>query len=133
MEGFRKFILRGNVVELAVGVVIGASFNNVVNSFVGKVLTPILGFIGGQPNFSNLTIQFGRTHIQIGDFFNALLSFLILSTVVYFFVVLPMNRLSSALLKNTAVQETKKCPYCLSEIPYKATKCAHCTSDISQA
>ncbi|MEI6532331.1 MAG: large conductance mechanosensitive channel protein MscL [Candidatus Roizmanbacteria bacterium] len=133
MEGFKKFILRGNVVELAVGVVIGASFNNVVNSFVGKVLTPILGLIGGQPNFSSFTIRFGQTRIQIGDFFSALLSFLIISTVVYFFVVLPMNRLTSALLKKTSDEETKKCRYCLSNVPINATKCAFCTSDISQA
>jgi large conductance mechanosensitive channel len=127
LKGFKEFILRGNVVDLAVAVVIGAAFGAVVTSFVEDVITPIIGAFGGQPDFS--AIMLGP--IRIGSFLNALLSFLILAAVIYFLVVAPMNRLMER-LKPSAQKPapTRTCPYCLSDIPEAATRCAFCTMEV---
>jgi large conductance mechanosensitive channel len=127
IKGFREFILRGNVVDLAVAVVIGAAFGAVVTSFVEDVVTPLLGALGGQPDFSAVLLG----PIRIGAFINALLSFLIIAAVVYFFVVAPMNRLMERRKPSPpAPSPTRTCPECLSEIPVAARRCAFCTADV---
>ncbi len=133
MEGFKKFILRGNVVDLAVGVVVGAAFNSVIASLVKNFFTPIIAIITGNHNFSSLYISINGQKVQYGDFINALISFLIIALVVYFFVVLPMNKLQQLSRAGKSLDPTtKKCPYCLSEINSKATRCAACTSQLKK-
>ena len=129
MEGFKKFILRGNVVDLAVGVVIGAAFNTVVASFVKSFFTPIISIISGNGRLSSLYFSLGGTKIGYGDFINSLISFLIVAFVIYFFVVLPMNKLQEFSRKGKSLDPTTKiCHYCYSEINVKATRCAFCTA-----
>lgn len=129
MEGFKKFILRGNVVDLAVGVVVGAAFNSVVSSMVKSFFNPLIAVITGNHNFASLYFIINGQKMQYGDFINALISFLIIAFVVYFFVVLPMNKLQQiSRAGKTLDPTTKKCPYCFSEVNIKATRCAFCTS-----
>ncbi|HVA96319.1 MAG TPA: large conductance mechanosensitive channel protein MscL [Candidatus Acidoferrales bacterium] len=129
MEGFKKFILRGNVVDLAVGVVIGAAFNSVVASLVKGFFTPIIAIVTGNHNFSALYFSVNGVQVHYGDFINALISFLIIAAVVYFFVVLPMNKLQQLSRSGKTIDPTtKKCPYCFSEINIKATRCPFCTA-----
>jgi len=129
MEGFKKFILRGNVVDLAVGVVVGAAFNSVIAALVKSFFTPIIAIVTGNHNFSSLYFSVNGQKIQYGDFINALISFLIVAFVVYFFVVLPMNKLQQIANSGKSIDPTtKKCPYCFSEINVKATRCPDCTS-----
>lgn len=127
---FKSFLLRGNVVDLAVGVVIGAAFNTVVNSLVKGLITPFIAAFGGQPDFSALSFTINGSRFLYGEFFNALLSFIIMSAVVFFFVVKPLNRLvhlASKADKDNGPQK-RTCPECLAEIPAKATRCMYCTS-----
>ena len=129
MRGFKQFILRGNVVDLAVGVVIGAAFGSVVTATVKDLLTPLIAAIFKAPDFSGLSIVINGSKILYGDFLNALISFLIVATSIYYFVVVPVNHLVSKMRKEPpADPTTKKCPECLSEIPIDAKRCAHCTS-----
>lgn len=129
MEGFKKFILRGNVVDLAVGVVIGAAFNTVVSSFVKSFLTPLITLISGNGKLSTLYFSVGTAKIGYGDFLSAFISFLIVALVIYFFVVLPMNKLRELSDSGKTVDPTTKvCPYCFSEINIKAIRCPDCTS-----
>lgn len=129
LKGFKQFILRGNVVDLAVGVVIGASFGNVVNSLVNNILTPLISALIKAPDFSNLAFTINKAEFKYGDFLNALIAFLIVSAAVYFLVVTPINTLIARTRKEKPLDPTtKKCPDCLSEIPIDAKKCAHCTS-----
>jgi large conductance mechanosensitive channel len=133
LNGFKKFILRGNVVDLAVGIVVGAAFNSVVQAFVKGVFTPFLGIIGGIPDFSNLTFHIGKSTILLGEFINSLISFLIVATAIYFFVVVPMNKLKDLSNKGKNTDPTTKvCPFCISEIPIKATRCPQCTSKLEE-
>ncbi|MFA5991392.1 MAG: large conductance mechanosensitive channel protein MscL [Candidatus Doudnabacteria bacterium] len=128
-KGFKQFILRGNVVDLAVGVVIGAAFTSIVNSLVKDLLTPLVGAIFKQPDFSGMFFTLNHSRFMYGNFFNALISFLIVSATVYFFVVTPINTLISRARKEApADPTTKKCPECLSEIAKDAKRCAFCTS-----
>jgi len=128
-KGFKEFILKGNVVDLAIGIVIGVSFGNVVTALVKDLITPLIGAIGGTPDFSFISFTINHSKFMIGDFLNALLSFLINAAVVYFFVVLPMNKLIALTKKNKPVDPaTKKCSQCLSVIPLEAKRCAYCTS-----
>ena len=132
-DGFKRFILRGNVVDLAVGVVIGAAFGNVVNALVKDIITPLIGVIAKVPNFSNLVFTIHGSQFMYGDFLNALISFLIMATVVYFFVVLPINTLISRLHQEPPTEPaTKRCPECLSDIPKDAIRCAHCGISLVQ-
>ena len=129
MEGFKKFILRGNVVDLAVGVVVGAAFNSVVSSMVKSFFNPLISVITGNHNFASLYFIINGQKMQYGDFINALISFLIIAFVVYFFVVLPMNKLQQLSRAGKPLDpSTKKCPYCYSEIHVKATRCPNCTT-----
>jgi large conductance mechanosensitive channel len=127
LKGFRDFILRGNVVDLAVAVVMGAAFGVVVNSIVKNVITPLIGLAGGAPDFS--AIHTGP--LMWGNLINDILTFLILAAVIYFLVVLPVNRLLAQLKPSQPPpQPTRKCPECLSEIPTSARRCAFCTSQV---
>ena len=130
MKGFKQFLLRGNVVDLAVAVVIGAAFGAVVASFVKDLLTPLIAAIIGKPDFSALAFEVNGSKFLYGDFISALLSFLLVTAAVYFFVVLPINALVQRFRTTPATPDptTKKCPECLSEIPIAARRCAHCTS-----
>jgi large conductance mechanosensitive channel len=129
LKGFRDFILRGNVVDLAVAVVVGGAFNAIVTALVKDVVTPFIAALGGQPNFSTLAFTVHNSKVLYGDFLNALVSFLISAAVVYFFVVIPMNRILIRIKKGEKVDPTEKtCPECLSMIPLKATRCKYCTA-----
>jgi large conductance mechanosensitive channel len=130
LAGFKKFLFRGNVVDLAVAVVIGAAFGAVVTSFVTNLLTPLIAAIFGKPDFSALSFTVHGSTIAYGAFLNALISFVLVATAVYFVVVVPMNAVQAHLKRNELPPDptTKKCPECLSEIPVKARRCAFCTS-----
>ncbi len=125
---FKQFILRGNVVDLAVAVVIGAAFSGVVNSMVKDLITPLIAAIGGQPDFSRLSFTINGSQFLYGDFLNSMIAFLILAAVVFFFVVTPVNHLMAISNRSAKSDEpgSKKCAECLSEIPTKAKRCAHC-------
>lgn len=129
LKGFRDFILRGNVVDLAVAVVIGAAFSNIVNSLVKDLITPFIAAIGGKPDFSKIFFTIHNSKFMVGDFLNALISFLIIAAVIYFAIVMPMNKIMTRIKKGEKVDPTEKaCPQCLSMIPIKANKCKFCTS-----
>ena len=129
LKGFRDFILRGNVIDLAVGVVIGGAFGTIVSSLVKGVITPLIGVIGGTPDFSNLTFTINGSKFLVGDFLNSIISFLIIATVIYFLVVLPMNTIMKKIKTGEKVDPTQKtCPECLSLVPIKAKRCKYCTS-----
>lgn len=133
MKGFRTFILRGNVVDLAVGVVMGAAFGTVVTALVKDFLTPLIAAIVGKPDFSAVGFKINGTKFPVGDFINALVSFLLIGAAVYFFVVLPVNTLTARVKRGEAPPDptSKKCPECLSDIPIAARKCAFCTSTVA--
>jgi large conductance mechanosensitive channel len=132
LKGFKQFLLRGNVVDMAVGIVIGAAFGAVVTGLVKDLLTPFIAALVKQPDFSALTFTINGSKFLYGDFVNALLSFLIVAAAVYFFVVLPINALIARMKKEPpADPTTRKCPECLSEIPIAARRCAFCTSPVS--
>ncbi len=134
LKGFKTFLLRGNVVDLAVGVVMGAAFGAVVSSFVKDLLTPFIAATVGKPNFDYLVLEVNGAKITYGTFLNALISFILVAAAVYFFVVLPINALVSRAKKEPPPDPTsKKCPECLSEIPIDARKCAHCCSVLGNA
>ena len=132
MKGFKQFLLRGNVVDLAVAVVVGAAFGAVVSAFVKDLLTPLIAAIVGKPDFSAFFFDVNGSRFLYGDFINAALAFLLVTAAVYFFVVLPINTLIQRYRKAPAPADptTKKCPECLSEIPIAARRCAFCTSAV---
>jgi large conductance mechanosensitive channel len=127
VSGFKKFLLRGNLIELAVAVVIGAAFGAIVDSLVKDLITPLIAAIGGQPDFSSLYFTVNKSKFAYGDFINALLSFLIIAAVVYYLVVVPVMRLIAMTQRKKEATE-RECPECLSEIPVKATRCMYCTT-----
>jgi large conductance mechanosensitive channel len=130
LKGFREFVLRGNVLDLAVAVVIGGAFGAVVTAFVKDLLTPLVAAIVGKPDFSAIVFSVNGSKFLVGDFLNAALSFLLIATAVYFFVVAPVNALIARARRGEAPPDptTKKCPECLSEVPIAARRCAFCTS-----
>src|SRR5438094_3432499 len=130
MQGFRKFILRGNVVDLAVGVVIGAAFGSVVQALVKDFITPLIGLFGGNRDFSNFVWTVGNARFPVGDFLNALVSFLLIALVVYFVVVLPVNKLMDKYHPAPQPAPTKTCPECTSKIPKVARRCPQCTAQL---
>src|SRR3954447_690844 len=132
LKEFRAFILRGNLVDLAVAVVIGAAFTAVVNAFVKDIVTPLIAAIFGKPDFSNLAFTINGSRFAYGDFINALLTFLIVATVLFFFVIKPVNALLARRRVEPPVDEdVRACPECLSEIPVAAKRCASCTTDLT--
>lgn len=129
---FKQFLLRGNVIDLAVAVVIGAAFGAVVTSMVENLITPLIGAIGGQPDFSALSFTINNSEFFYGSFINALLSFLIIATVIFFFVIKPMNALMTRVrTEPTPDPLTEKCPECLSEIQVGARRCAFCAVELA--
>ena len=127
MRGFRAFLLRGNVVDLAVGVVIGVAFGTVIAAFVKDLVTPLIAAFGGQPDFSALYFTINKSKFLYGDFINAILAFVIIAAVIYFLVVIPYTALIERSRKEPpADPTTKKCPECQSEIPISAKRCAFC-------
>jgi large conductance mechanosensitive channel len=135
LSGFKQFILRGNVVDLAVGVVIGAAFGSVVTSLTADLLTPLVAAIVGKPDFSAVNFTIGSTIFRLGSFLNALVSFLLIAAAVYFFVMTPVNALVARMKKTPPPPDptTKKCAECLSEIPIDARRCAYCTQPVKAA
>jgi large conductance mechanosensitive channel len=134
LKDFRDFVLRGNVVELAVAVVMGAAFGAVVTAFVASFITPLIAAIVGKPDFSALAFTINGSRFTYGAFFNALLSFLIIAAVVFFFVVKPVNALMARYKPEPALDRvTGECPECLSDIPEAAHRCAFCTAELRAA
>jgi large conductance mechanosensitive channel len=132
LTGFKNFLMRGNVVDLAVGVIIGGAFGAVVASLTKDVLMPLIGAIAGAPDFSKVQFAVNGSAVTIGLFLNALVSFILVAGAIYFFVVLPMNAVNARLAKPVAAAAptTKKCKECCSEIPLEARRCAHCTQPV---
>jgi large conductance mechanosensitive channel len=131
LNEFKQFLLRGNVVDLAVGVVIGAAFGTIVSALVTDLITPLIGAIAKVPDFSGLMFTINGSQFMYGHFINALVSFLLISGVVFFFVVKPMNVLIARSKKGPpADPTTKKCKECLCEIPLEAKRCSHCTQPV---
>ena len=130
LSGFRQFLLRGNVIDLAVAVVIGGAFGAVIAALVKDLLTPLIGAVVGAPDFSALSFSVNGSQFLIGDFINAVVSFLLITAAVYFVVVVPMNALAARRNRGIAPPDptTRKCQECLSEIPIAARRCAFCTS-----
>jgi large conductance mechanosensitive channel len=132
MKGFKEFMLRGNVVELAVAVVMGVAFTAVVTAFVKDLLTPLIAAVVGTPDFSAIALEVNGSKLLIGDFMNALFAFLMVGIAVYFFVVLPVNAFVARMRRGELPPDptTKKCPECLSEVAIAARRCAFCTSPL---
>jgi large conductance mechanosensitive channel len=131
MSGFKQFLLRGNLVDLAVGIVIGAAFTAIVNSLVADLITPFIAAIFGKPNFGNLYFTINHSQFKFGLFVNALISFLTVAVVLYFLVVSPYARFRAMFTRPPEpTPPMRDCPYCLESIPAAATKCSHCTSDV---
>jgi len=128
LSGFKQFILRGNVIDMSVGVVVGAAFASLVSAFTADLLTPLIGAVRGVPSFDAFKFTLHGSEFKLGNFINAAISFLLIAATVYFFVVTPVNLLVSRMRKAPAPADptTKKCPECLSEIPLEARRCAHC-------
>lgn len=134
MKGFKQFIMRGNVLDLAVAVVMGAAFGGVVTALVKDLLTPLIAAIVGKPDFSAIKFEVNASKFLIGDFINALISFILIAAAVYFFVILPMNTLLARMRRGEAPPDptSKECPECLSSIPIAAKRCAFCTSPVAK-
>ncbi|MGH3938509.1 MAG: large conductance mechanosensitive channel protein MscL [Pseudonocardiaceae bacterium] len=131
LNDFKAFVLRGNVVDLAVGVAIGAAFTAVVTSFTQNLLTPILAIPGGEVSFANLTFTIGGSEFRYGAFIDSIVSFLLIAAALFFLVVRPVNTLMARLKTEPPVESTTRdCPECLSSIPVKAQRCAFCTAPI---
>jgi len=135
LRGFRQFVFRGNVVDLAVAVVIGAAFGAVVTAFVKDLLTPLIAALFGKPDFSALRFTLNHSEFLFGDFLNTVISFLLVAVAIYFFIIVPMNALMARLKRGEAPPDptTRQCPECLSEIPIAARRCAHCASPVTSS
>ncbi len=134
MSGFKKFLLRGNVVDLAIAVIMGAAFGAVVTALVKDLLTPLIAALFGKPDFSALTFTINNSRFLYGDFINAIIAFILIALTVYYFVVLPINALIDRFQPHPASPApTRKCPECLSDIPVEARRCAFCTAEVGAA
>jgi len=132
IKGFKEFILRGNVVDLAVAVVMGAAFGALVTAFVKDLITPLIAAIFGKPDFSTLSFTINHSTFLYGEFINALIAFVLIAAAVYFVIVVPMNALAARRARGQD-PTVKDCPECLSEIPIGARRCPHCTSELAPA
>ena len=130
LKGFRDFVFRGNVIDLAVAVIIGAAFLAIVKSLVSDIINPLIAAVAGKPDFSYLTFTVHGGVIKYGLFLNEVISFLLVAAAVYFLVVVPANHIMSRVAR-AAAPTTKPCPQCLSDVPLAATRCAHCTQQIA--
>jgi large conductance mechanosensitive channel len=132
LKEFREFILRGNLVDLAVAVVIGTAFSAVVTALVADLITPLIAAVGGEPDFNALSFTINGSEFRYGHFLNALLSFLLVAAVVFFFVLKPVAALLARMrpAEPPVAEEMRKCPECLSEIPVAARRCAFCTAEV---
>ena len=133
LKGFKEFMLRGNVLDLAVAVVMGAAFGAVVTAMVKDLLNPLIAAIAGKPDFSAISVTVNGSKLLVGSFLNDLISFLLIGAAVYFFVVLPVNHLTARMRRGEAAPDptTKKCPECLSDVPIAAKRCAFCTNPLA--
>ncbi len=133
MSGFKDFILRGNVVDLAVGVVIGGAFGGVVTAFTKDLVTPMIAALVGKPDFSAIEYTINGTKFPVGDFLNAVVAFLLVAAAIYYVIIVPMNAMNARMAKPVApaTPTTKTCPECVSEVPLAAKRCAHCTSALA--
>jgi len=133
-DEFRAFVLRGNVLDLAVAVIIGAAFGAVVTALVENILTPLIAAIFGKPDFSNLSFTINNSQIMYGAFLNAVIAFLLVAAALFFFVIKPFNMLMSRRKQQVESDPTtRECPYCLTVVPIAATRCSACTSDLKAA
>jgi large conductance mechanosensitive channel len=132
LKGFKEFILRGNVVDLAVAVVIGAAFGAMVTAFVADIITPLIGAIFGKSDFSTLTFTINKSHFLYGSFINAIIAFVLIAAAIYFIIVVPMNAMAARRARGQD-PTTRECPQCLSEIAIGARRCPHCTSELAPA
>jgi large conductance mechanosensitive channel len=132
MGGFKKFLLRGNLIDLAVAVVIGLAFNAVVQALIKDIVTPLIAAIGGKPNFAALSFTVNKSEFEYGSFINAFLAFVIIAAVIYYLVVMPTNRVTSLATRNKDATE-RQCPECLSMIPVGARRCMYCTAAVTPA
>ena len=131
MKDFREFLLRGNLVDMAVGIVIGIAFAAVVTALVADLVTPLIAAIGGNPDFSTLSFTINKSHFLYGAFINALITFVVIAAVIYYLVVKPVNALMARRKVEPPVDATtKECPHCLSQIPVGARRCAFCTQEV---
>ncbi|MFY9644400.1 MAG: large conductance mechanosensitive channel protein MscL [Terriglobales bacterium] len=132
LSGFKQFILRGNVVDMAVGLVIGGAFGTIVTALVKDLINPLIALLVGKPDFTEIKFTVGSTLFPVGDFITAVVSFVLVAAAVYFFVVTPINALIARTRKDPAPADptTKKCPECLSEIPIDARRCMHCAQPV---
>jgi large conductance mechanosensitive channel len=132
MKGFKQFMLRGNVLDLAVAVVMGAAFTAVITALVKDLLTPLIAAVSGSPDFAAIAVTVNGSKLLVGDFLNALFAFLMIGLAVYLFVVVPVNALTARMRRGEAAPDptTKKCPECLSDVPIAAKRCAYCTSQL---
>ena len=131
MKDFREFLLRGNLVDMAVGIVIGIAFAAVVTALVADLVTPLIAAIGGKPDFSSLSFTINKSHFLYGAFINALITFVVIAAVIYYLVVKPVNALMARRKTEPPIDATTRdCPYCLSQIPIGASRCAFCTQEV---
>ena len=134
MKDFREFLLRGNLVDMAVGIVIGLAFAAVVTALVADLITPLIAAIGGKPDFAALSFTIHHSHFLYGAFLNAVITFVVIAAVIFYFVVRPVNALMARYKTETPVEvTTRECPQCLSDIPVAARRCAFCTSEVAPA
>jgi len=129
---FKQFLMRGNLVELAVAFVMGVVFSALLKAFIGDLITPIIALIFGQPNFESLSFTINSSHFHYGDFLNALVEFVIIAAAIYYLVVMPTNRITSLATRNKDATE-RQCPECLSMIPVGARRCMYCTATVTPA
>jgi large conductance mechanosensitive channel len=131
MKDFKEFLLRGNLVDMAVGIVVGIAFAAVVTALVGDLITPLIAAIGGQSDFSGLSFTINNSRFLYGAFINSAITFVVIAAVIFFLVVKPVNALMARRKTQAPVDETiKGCPYCLSQIPAAASRCAFCTQPV---
>lgn len=128
LKGFGRFLMRGNVVDLAVAVVIGAAFGAIVTALVKDIITPLIAAIFGKPDFSTLGFTLNNSRFAVGDFINAVVAFVLVATAIYFFVVVPMTAATARFSKPADTVALRECPECLSEIPLAATRCKFCSA-----